>query len=81
MRAGSIGAVRRPSRQAAERTPGDVGAGGADGREVLGAQLAGQGDLEPGVVRLGDQRGERVGVEPVKQPAAVLDRRVEQAAR
>ena len=59
---------------------GDVGAGGADGGQVLRAQLAGQRDLEPGVVRLGDQLGERVGVEPREQPAAVLDRGVDQAA-
>jgi hypothetical protein len=42
----------------------DVSAGGAKSGQVFGAQLAGEGDLEPGVVRLGYQLRERIVREP-----------------
>ena len=73
-------ASRAPAVRAGGRADaGDVGAGGADDGQVLGAQRAGQRDLQAGAVGVGHERRERVGREPVQEPAAVLDRGVEQA--
>ena len=58
---------------------GDVGPGVADHGQVLGAQGAGQRHLQARGMGVGHQRRERVGREPLQQPAAVLDRGVEQA--
>ena len=69
-----------PAQAGGRAHAGDVGAGGADGGEVLGAQRAGQRDLEAGRVPVGDERGDLLRVQPLEQPAPVLDRRVEQAA-
>ena len=78
-RASSSGAVRPPAPQTAERTPAMSAAGGADHGQVLRPQGAGQRHLQARGVGVGHQRRERVGREPIQQPAAVLDRRVEQA--
>ena len=68
-----------PTRARGRADAGDVGAGGAHDRQVLRAQRAGQRHLQPQLVGLVHQRRERVRREPVQEPAAVLDRRVEQA--
>ena len=78
-RAASRGPERLPSPHAAERTPAMSAPGGADHRQVLGAQGAGQRHLQTRGMGVGHQRRQRVGREPVQEPAAVLDRRVEQA--
>ena len=71
---------RAPSVAARGRAhTGDVGPGVTDHGQVLGAQGSGERDLQTRGMRVGHQRRERVGREPVQQPAAVLDGGVEQA--
>ena len=64
-RAASSGPERRPSLQAAERTPAMSAPAARDHRQVLAAQRAGERHLQTCVVRVGHQRRERVGREPV----------------
>ena len=66
MRAGSIGAVRRPSRHAAERTPGDVGAGGADAGRSSARSSPASAISSPASCASATSAAQRVGVEPVR---------------
>ena len=59
---------------------GDVGAGGPHRLQVLGPQRSGQRHLEAGGMALGHQGSKRLRTEPLEQPAAVLERGVDQTA-